>query len=437
MKPYWLPYFVYTDTPGSGSGGGGDDDAGELSQDLADLGDPDDDAEGKDDDDAGSDDDDSSGGKDDDADDGSDDDAEEEEEQEDEEEEEEDDKEKEKDDKEDDDKEVERDANGRPTVKAIKTVYPELFKRFPDLKRAYFVLPEFEKVFADPAEAQFASAKAQEFDAMEADLVGKGDPTSFVKTLLENNPKALKKLLSNFPDVVREEAPDEYIALTRPIIEELLFFASESGKKTNNKNLVLAAKHVANWIFNNGGEIPTPTRRSKAEPTEAEKELATERAKNRTEKLNGAAKRAMDEAEPVINGIIDSKLKGLTKFERSAIRDKVWETVHRTLNTDKSFSASMGRLWAQAEKSNFDDASVKRVKEAWLARARNVAITTRNRLRQEALGERSGESGKDDKGGKKRTFPNSGGQARRQGKGVVDPKKINWSKTSDMDILNS
>jgi hypothetical protein len=76
--------------------------------------------------------------------------------------------------------------------------------------------------------------------------------------------------------------------LTTPIIEELLHYASKHAEKVGNKNLGIAAKHIANFVFNNGGEIPDITKRTPAEPTEAEKQLKAERETYAKEKLEGA-----------------------------------------------------------------------------------------------------------------------------------------------------
>jgi hypothetical protein len=202
FKKYIGPFFAPAD-----SGAGGGDDPGELEQDLADLDadpDPDLDPDNKDKDKDRDDDDAHPDDADDDADPDTDDDAEEEDPDA------EDDEKDEKDKK--DDKGEKAELSGRPTIKDIKSFgdgkYKDLFKDFPDLRKAYFQVGAFQEVFADPQEAQAASSKAAEFDVLEQSLVDEGDPTTLLKTLSENNPKALKKIVGNFATSLRNVEPE-------------------------------------------------------------------------------------------------------------------------------------------------------------------------------------------------------------------------------------
>ena len=334
-------------------------------------------------------------------------------------------------------KEVERDVNGRPTVKAIKAKYPDLFKDFPELKHAFFTLPRYQELFADPDQAQEAYEKAGEFDKMESSIVDKGDPSLLIKTLAENNPRALKKMIASFPDSVRTNFEDGYIALTTPIIEELLYHAFQHGTKTNNKNLSLAARHLSNFVFANGGEILDVSQRKKSEPSEAEKQLEVERAQNSRDKFENAVKAIMPPVESALDGFLNNKLEGLTPFERKAVVRETRAEVDDKLKKDSAFQSTLTRLWDRAKLENYSDASKERIKTAWLSRAKQAALPIRSRLRQEALDARSGEGNKSERTeGRKRTFP-TGGQNRFGGREkVLDPRKIDWHKTSDMDIIN-
>lgn len=340
--------------------------------------------------------------------------------------------------------EIELDTHGRPTVKAINAKYKGVFKDFPDLKRSYFALPRYEAVFADPEQASEAAEKAREFDELEGELVTKGSPDALIKTLAENNPRALKKIVSNFAASVRTNFEEGYIEFANPVLEELIHTAHALGTKTGNKNLILSARHLAHFIWNNGGEIPDITKRQKGpEVSEAEKELQAERTKNAQDKFVGAVKDVMPRAETSLTGFLIQNLKGVSSFERRQIMKETLSEVNDKLTKDSAFQTALGRLWERAKSENYSDASKKRVLDAWLSRARQIAPPIRNRLRQEALDARSGKGSKsreqeDNTRERKRTFPGQGGrESRRSGSRVLDPTKIDWTKTSDMDILNS
>lgn len=334
--------------------------------------------------------------------------------------------------------EIERDETGRPTVKSIKAKYPNVFKDFPELKRAFFISRKYEEVFADPQQAIEAVEKSKEFDDLESDIVNNGSPRLLIRTLSENNPKALKKFLSNLAGSIREEYEDGYLDLAKPILEELCYTAFQHGNKTGNKNLSISARHIANFIWNNGGEIPDISRRPGKEPSEAERELARERSENQKERFLSAVQSIVPTIEAQLRQYIVSDLKGLTDFERKAILKDTKREVDEALKNDRAFQTQLDRLWERARAENYSDSSKERVKSAWLSRARQVAPAIKNRLRKEALDARRSVGRNQEDVQRKRTFPGQGGrEARAKGQRVLDPKKIDWAKTSDMDILNT
>lgn len=338
---------------------------------------------------------------------------------------------------EEDEEEPEVSTSSQPTVKDIKTKYPNIFKEFPSLRSAFFLTPKFLNVFPDPETAEEAASKAVEYDSLESSLVGRGDPSLLVKTLSDNNPKAFRKIIENFGEAVREVSKEDYIALSTPIIEELLYHASKHGERTGNKNLELAAKHMANYVFANGGEIRDVSRKEKAQPSEAEKELEEERTNYAREKFQSALGEISEVTIKAVDDLLAERLDTLTPFERKAVIKEARQEIDDVLQKDKAFQNVLRGLWKRATESGYDSSSKSRIKSAWLERARAIAPGIRNRLRQEALDARTPSKGDSkDKEGQKRQFPTKGGT--NSGKrGVLDPSKIDWRKTSDRDILDS
>lgn len=438
-------YGPYYSPVSDNGGGGGDENLSEDAQDLADLADvgeenddagdedPDDDAEKQD-------------GDPDDSEGDGDSDGEDEEEEGDE-----DDKEKEDDDeeevdedgkkkkKDDDEEEPELDAQGRPTVKAIKAALgKDVFKKFPYLKTAFFEIGKYKEVFADVQDAQNAASKAADYDVLDASIVGRGDPKILLQALHENNPKSLTKLAENFGPALRELDQDTYLKLTQPIIEDLLYFMTKVGEKKGEKNLVYAARHAANFVFSNGGEIPDITKRGKSGPSEEETQLQRDREAFDTTRHRDALTDIAGRASAALDRVIDHKLDKLTAFEKKAVIKDTQAAVNNALNADTAFQSKIKNLWAQAKRDSYSAASKKRIEDAWLLRAREVAPGIRAKLRQEALSARTPGKGDSNKNnGKKRSFPTSGGQSTRgDGRRVLDPSKIDYRKTTDADILS-
>jgi hypothetical protein len=357
---------------------------------------------------------------------------------------------------EDDDDEKDKEApveGGTAPVsyKLIKAKYPNFFKDFPQFRAAVFEYPKYTELFADVDSARAAVDKAVEYDHLEATLVDKGDPKLLLSTLSENNPKALKKIAQTFGDTLREIDQSTYVELTTPIIEELIYHAANHGNKIGNKNLVLAARHIANFVFANGGEIPDISKRKNGDskPSEAEVQLQEERRTHAEEKWHSALEDVVKLIGPDMNAILNNKLDGLSPFERRQIVKESRVEIDRILQQDKGFQQTLRNLWKKAAEQNYSPESKSRIKRAWLDRAKLVAPSVRNRLKQEALSSKTpkrGASG-EEKGekpkisfkvsGEKKTFPERGGKAPGgRSSRVIDPKKIDWKKTTDRDILD-
>jgi hypothetical protein len=338
----------------------------------------------------------------------------------------------------DDDKEEVVEAKGPATLKDIKAKYPNLFKEFPQLKSAFFLTPQFLEIFPDTESAKEAAEKVNEYNALEQTLVARGDPRLLVNTLGENNPKALRKIVENFGEAVRAVSPDDYIALSAPIIEELIYHAAKHGVKTGNKNLELAARHLANFVYANGGDIPDISKRAaRSEPSDAEKQLVKEREGYQQKEFTRALGEVGIAASNDLDRILGNKLDGLTSFEKRAIMKDARAEVDRSLGADKAFQNSLRALWARAADGGYSDEAKSRIKRAWLDRARLIAPGIRNRLRQEALGARNPSKGDSEKSGQKRPFMGQGAKTNGKAPGFSNPKKIDWAKTSDRDILDS
>ena len=328
-----------------------------------------------------------------------------------------------------------------PTVRAVKEKYPNFFKEFPGLRQAFFEHPKYQEIFPDVESASSAAQKAEEFDALENSLVGRGDASTLFKVLAQNSPQSLKKLISGLPDAVRAIDDNTYTLLAQPIIEELIYHANAHGEKTNNKNLILSARHLANFVFANGGDIPDISSRKKsAAPSEAEVELARERQHYAQEKFDSAMNEIGGSISQEMNRFLDHKLDGLSKFEKTQIIKETRLEIDRVLSSDKGFQNLLAGLWKRARDSGYSAESKSKLRRAWLDRARLIAPKIRAKYKEEALSGRAGKSG--EQGEKKivmkRQFPEKGGAAPSHSKRtVLDPKKIDWRKTSDMDILNS
>ena len=332
---------------------------------------------------------------------------------------------------------------GRPTAKQLKDA--GVFKQFPALREMYFNYPKFQEQFATPEDAQVVVTKAAHYDEIEEQVLG-GNVKGFLETVKEGSAEGYKKFVSGLLPTIREMDGDAYFQnAVEPIIREMVFHATAHGKKIGGKegeNLIRSAKWISNYVFADGGEIQDITKAGGKHP--AEVALEEEREK--------AAKRELARASGDVNGRIDRTLKiaigqgmsnRLSAIEREFIVNKTLDETMTQINKDPQFGTRFRQLWRKARTSEYSEQSKVAIYQALVARANPLVREIRDRLTREALKgkkkpiDATGEEQTNQKKVKKRTFDSSGrggGSGRRST--VLDSRKIDWRKTSDLDILS-
>lgn len=328
---------------------------------------------------------------------------------------------------------------GRPSIGTVKKEFPGIFKKFPELKSSLFRDEEFSKSFATPEEAAVASVKAENYDQLEASLVS-GSPELLMKELHENNPRAFEKVASNWLPQLRAIDERAYVAATEPVLEELIFLAFKHGEKTGDKNLSMSARHLANFVFANGGDIPDITAKAARGPSPAEMQLQQEREqwaetrrKEADQEIYGRVIKTLDQA--IRQGLDPTDI--MTDRMRTSIVTDVINEINRMLQKDGVHNKRMGTLWKRAAQDSYSRQSKESIVNTYLSGVRPLIREVRNRIRAEYLASPKKKPQEQEKP-KKRPFEGSSRRvdARRERGTVLDPGKIDYSRTTDADILN-
>jgi hypothetical protein len=361
-----------------------------------------------------------------------------------------DDKDDDKDDK--DDKDDDKVVEGRPSIKQIKAVAPDLFKKIPEMKNIFFREGKFSEIYADPEEAAEAARYAGNYLKLEKSIADEHDPTLLLKELKDNNADAFKAFSGNFLSKLRSLDENVYVEVTTPIIEELLYHANRVGNKTGDKNLAASARHLANFVFANGGEIPDIAKRA-AEGTKkhpAEEKLEKERAeyaqtrfKEADQEVHGRIMKTLEAS--IIQGLDPDGVMS-DRMKKAIVRDTV-EELNALLLKDKMHGRRMQVAWDKGKSDSFSKQSKDQIVNNFLSGAKPLLRSIRNRIRDEVAGKsRSRRDVTDDKDNnnrgarkpEKKSFAGSNrpGNDRRHAGSVLDPSKIDYQRTSDLDILN-
>jgi len=247
-------------------------------------------------------------------------------------------------------------------------------------------------------------------------------------------------MASNFLPALYKADRDLYFQATQPIAESLLSSAFKQGL-AGNDNLKNAALVLSLWAFGDTGfaegtkkteplKPPEPTQDSKVQS-----EFLTQRNidthsyvnDNAVNRLKSEISRGFDP-----NGVFPD-------FTRDLLIDRVIKEIGDTLEKDERHMRGMNSLWKRAHQASFAGDWKDRILTTYLSGARSVMPAIRARIRDAAFGDHKSTNGKKfeaaNKGNDRRDVSGSGSAPNNGRSKNLSAKSVDWSKTSDLDIL--
>lgn len=334
----------------------------------------------------------------------------------------------------------------RPTVPSIKARYPDFFKDFPDMRHVLFRESAYSQLFPTVDDAKEAHVKVEDFDNL-SELFNSGRAEDFTEFLggVAKTPQILTSFAGNFLPALYKTNRDLYFQTTTPIGQALVRNAHARGVNEGNENLKNAALVLAKWAFGDFGYATGEKQDDPPQSTQAkDPRLEQEREEfyrekyndtrnyietNRLSKLKSEIKKGLDPND-VFN-----------EFTTNLLVNQVLEEIGQELEKDTRHMATMNSLWKAARKAGFAGNWKDRILTTYLSRARAVMPAIRARNRAEALKDKQQQSSKvrdiAGKSGERKEVSGSGSSGSRgTGNKPLNPKQVDWSKTSDLDIIN-
>lgn len=355
--------------------------------------------------------------------------------------------EKDEKDEEQEDKSAERPpVHDRPSMQQLREAFPDLFKKFPSLRDIYYREQEFTQIFPTIEDAKEASSYASSFQAL-TDKVVSGDGESLFNAIKATDAKSFNKIAENVLPTLFKISPDVHWRATLPLMQNLVRGFYAEGRRRGNENISNAAEYLSDFVFGDvrvaRGERDMLPRQTKQESEEL-RELASERNKFIIDKVDDFTRTIRTKADDSVRRSIVAGDKHdpdgvFSDFIKDTIVGKVMQEVDRQLTADKSHMRYMNSLWEKAKRDGFSEEWKSRILSAYLARAKSLVPTVRAKYVSEAMGSSSKASGKTkgilEKNGSRREPGTSGRDSKVSSNGQLDAKKIDWNKTSDMDLL--
>jgi uncharacterized Fe-S cluster-containing radical SAM superfamily protein len=275
--------------------------------------------------------------------------------------------------------------------KEILSKYPNVFKDFPYLERAYYREQQFTEIFPTIADARSSVEKSEALDSLEKELLS-GDTKNILKAIKEENSDSFNKLVDNYlPNLaeIDEKAYHHVIGNTiRHTIVAMLTEARDSQNKETAATLQDTAAILNQFVF--GSSIFTkPSNLSKEGETKKDDDKVSERERQFTQRQFESAK---DDLNTRVNNIIRATIDGhidpkesMTNYVRKNASREALETLSDLIDKDSRFKTLADRLWEKAFQSDFSKESLDKIRSAYLAKSKTLLPSVIKKARNEAL----------------------------------------------------
>lgn len=336
--------------------------------------------------------------------------------------------------------------HNRPSYKQLKAEYPDLFKKHPELRAVLFREPEYSKVFPTVKEAKETAEYADNVRQMEQFLM-QGDSEVLLKSMQEASPAVLAKFAENLPTTLYNLSQETYVKMTTPIIRNAVILARSHARGIGDKDLWNGLDHIEKFLFGDP-RFSLKKEAPKEDPLKDEREkLDKERRDIHVQKARDFEGRVQTRSQGALKRELGRGLdpqNTLTPRMRELLVEQAITEIGGRMSKDNAHLASMNTLWRRASQMGLSAESEEQLVRAWLSRARPLIGPVRRKLLAEIIGRGENREGKD-------TTPNDGGKLKGRPPRVpvgkergstrvplsrVDPRKVDYSKTSDADILS-
>jgi hypothetical protein len=307
--------------------------------------------------------------------------------------------------------------------------YPEIFKDFPYLEKAYYRDQQFTEVISSPEEAKELIAKAQVLDKLESDVL-KGSLEEVLKSVKENDSQAYGRLVDNYLTSLQKADPNAHLGLMGNIVKNTIQLMVQEAHHLQNEDLKNAALILNQFVFGTS-QFQQPVKFSKnidPEVTDAEKRIADREREFFTQRFNTVQEDLGTRVNNVLKSTIEQHIdpkQTMTDYTRkNAVRDAL-DKVATTLNEDTHFRRMLDNLWKDAAANNFSKSTTDKIRSAYLSKAKTILPDAIKKIRNEVL-KNAGSSNRnssDRKGpipaGRSSASSNNSGKSKDEGKTVI------------------
>lgn len=286
--------------------------------------------------------------------------------------------------------------------KEILAKYPDIFKDFPYLEKAYYRERAYTEILPTIEDAKIAVEKSERLDTYEAEIMG-GSTETLLQAVLNTDKESFAKVVDNYLPTLYKVDESAYYHTIGNVIKHTIMTMVRDGKETGTDELLQAADVVNQYIFGTKQFTP-PQRLSKGEVKDASKEAeADEREVQFVERQFNVAKDTVtNKTDNILKSTIDKNIdpnESMTEYVRKHAVSEAFDTLENVISEDTRFRTVLDKLWERAFNDDFSTESMDRIKSAYLSKAKTLLPAIIKKARNDALrglGKRVREDDSDD-----------------------------------------
>jgi len=271
----------------------------------------------------------------------------------------------------------------------ILKAFPDLFKKFPHLEKAYYRDQKYSELFGTPQDAEQVIETAKTFTQFSDNLL-KGNTETVLKSVREQNPEAFGKIVDNYLTTLKEVDERAFYHVVQNTLKSTVAAMVSEASRSNDEELLAAARSLHKFATGTT-EWKNPESFSKTKPkedVEQENELAKERMQFFQERFETVQGELQSRVDGVLKNTIDQNMdpKGsMTSYVKRVAVNEAMQTVQKQISADSQFRRLLDRLWEKAAEDKFSKQSTEKIRSAYLAKAKSLLPGAIKQSRNEAL----------------------------------------------------
>lgn len=269
--------------------------------------------------------------------------------------------------------------------------YPQLFKDFPYLEKAYYREQQFTELLPTVQDAKIAVEKSKVLDNIERDVMS-GDIGNVLAAAKQESPEAFLKIADNYLPALRKVDQQAYYHVLGNVVKDTIVTMVKEARNLGEQGQPLqAAANILNQFVFGSNTFTPPTQLSKQVNPEDEGRENQNKNEQRTriqQQFESVKNELQTKADNVLMATIDQNIDPndtMTAYiKRNAIKEAK-ETLEDLMGKDTRFRGLLDKLWEKAFQKGFDKESTDRIKSAYLSKAKTLLPSVVKKARNDAL----------------------------------------------------